>query len=215
MILAMLVFTKSIYAQKVDPEYIKVTNERAKKIVSKLDIDNELTASKVQDIIATQYQDLNVIHENKDISQSKIKADYKENKVQLDKRLDKLEKNTNKKVASLHKKFINKLSKQIGPDKIDEIKDGLTYGVVPITYTGYVEMLPLLTDKQKKHILDLLIEAREIAMDKGSSKEKHAVFGQYKGKINNYLSAEGVEMKRAREVWENKLKERQAASQQK
>jgi hypothetical protein len=34
-------------------------------------------------------------------------------------------------------------------------------------------------------------------MDAGTSKEKHAWFGKYKGKINNYLSAEGYNMKLA------------------
>jgi hypothetical protein len=212
MILTMFMTMASVFAQ-VDKEYVKVTNERAKKIVNKLDIDDQSKAVRVQDIIAIQYRDLNAIHENRDLSQSKIKSDYKENKVQLDKHLEKLKRKTDKKVASLHKNFLRKLSKEIGPDKIDKIKDGLTYDVMPITYTGYVEMLPLLTDKQKSQLFDFLKEAREIAMDKGSSKEKHAVFGQYKGKINNYLSAEGVETKIAREVWEKKLKERQSASQ--
>jgi hypothetical protein len=44
-----------------------------------------------------------------------------------------------------------------------------------------------------------LVEAREIAMDCGSSEEKHYWFGKYKGKINNYLSAEGYDLKKAEE----------------
>ena len=34
-------------------------------------------------------------------------------------------------------------------------------------------------------------------MDAGSSDEKHAWFGKYKGKINNYLAAAGYNMKQA------------------
>jgi len=37
----------------------------------------------------------------------------------------------------------------------------------------------------------LLKEARELAIDGGSAEEKTAIFGKYKGKINNYLSAQG------------------------
>lgn len=34
-------------------------------------------------------------------------------------------------------------------------------------------------------------------MDAGSSDEKHTMFGKYKGRINNYLSAEGFDVKQA------------------
>jgi len=34
-------------------------------------------------------------------------------------------------------------------------------------------------------------------MDGGSSEEKHAEFGKYKGRINNYLSKAGYDMKQA------------------
>ncbi|QDU90407.1 hypothetical protein Pla175_38110 [Pirellulimonas nuda] len=73
----------------------------------------------------------------------------------------------------------------------------MTYGVVPITYSAYCELLPGLSDDQKREIRSNLIEAREYAMDAGSSDEKHATFGKYKGRINNYLSAAGYDLKQA------------------
>ncbi len=82
----------------------------------------------------------------------------------------------------------------------------MTYGVLPITYRGYLDMLPSLTDEQKKQIKDYLTEAREHAMDAGSSKEKHGWFGKYKGRINNYLSKAGYDMKKAGDDWEKRRK---------
>ena len=38
----------------------------------------------------------------------------------------------------------------------------------------------------------MLKEAREEAMDGGSAEEKTAVFQRYKGKINNFLSRQGI-----------------------
>jgi hypothetical protein len=38
----------------------------------------------------------------------------------------------------------------------------------------------------------MLKEAREEAMDAGSAPEKTAIFQRYKGKINNYLSKQGI-----------------------
>ena len=34
-------------------------------------------------------------------------------------------------------------------------------------------------------------------MDAGSSDEKHGWFGKYKGRINNRLSADGIDLKKA------------------
>jgi hypothetical protein len=68
-------------------------------------------------------------------------------------------------------------------------------------------MLPDLSAEQKARILSDLTEAREHAMDAESSEKKHAWFGKYKGRINNYLSAAGIDMKKAGEEW---AKRRQA-----
>jgi len=51
---------------------------------------------------------------------------------------------------------------------------------------------PDLTEENKQKILELLKQAREEAMDGGSSDEKTAIFQRYKGKINNYLSKQGI-----------------------
>jgi hypothetical protein len=67
--------------------------------------------------------------------------------------------------------------------------------MVPVTYRAYLAQTPELTEAQKQQIMAYLVEARELAMDGGTSEEKHAVFRKYKGKINNYLSAQGYKLK--------------------
>ena len=89
-----------------------------------------------------------------------------------------------------------KLSRELTPAQVDQVKDGLTYGVVNVTYNAYMKMYPDLTAEQKGQLKSWLVEAREIAMDQGSSREKHAVFGKYKGRINNYLSKAGYDLKK-------------------
>ena len=100
-----------------------------------------------------------------------------------------------------------RLSVELTPEQVDKVKDGMTYGVVGITYKRYLELFPNLKDEQKREILANLVEAREYAMDAGSSEEKHAIFGKYKGRINNYLSKAGYDMKQA----EKNLAEKQKA----
>ncbi len=67
-------------------------------------------------------------------------------------------------------------------------------------------MIQNLTEVQKKQILVWLTEAREHAMDAESSDKKHAWFGKYKGKINNYLSAAGYDLKKEGVEWEKRRK---------
>ncbi|MFM2327692.1 MAG: hypothetical protein RIR31_1894, partial [Bacteroidota bacterium] len=71
---------------------------------------------------------------------------------------------------------------------------------------AYMDMLQNLTSAQKDKMYNWLLEARELAMDEGSSDKKHEVFGKYKGKINNYLSAAGYDMKKEGEDWAKRIK---------
>src|SRR5262249_29867730 len=84
--------------------------------------------------------------------------------------------------------------------------DKMTNNKVQVTYDAYLEIVPNLTEPQKKKILDLLKEAREEAMDAGSADEKSAIFKKYKGRINNYLTAEGHDVKQAYKDWGEKQK---------
>ena len=92
--------------------------------------------------------------------------------------------------------------------QIEQVKDGMTYRVFPITLAAYEDMLPSLTQEQKLKIYEWLKEARELAMDEGSSNKKHAVFGKYKGRINNYLSAQGYDMKKESRDWEERVRQK-------
>jgi hypothetical protein len=71
-------------------------------------------------------------------------------------------------------------------------------------------MIPTLIDAQKVKIFEWLKEARELAMDGESSEKKHAVFGKFKGRINNYLSSEGYDLKKETSDWQLRIKARNA-----
>jgi len=181
-----------------DAAYIKVTNDRAAKIVNTLSLSDPQVAGRVQNVIAQQYRALSLIHEaRKQALAAATEAAQKEA----------IESETTKKLNDLHREYLAKLATDLGSPQIDQIKNGMTYGVVPLTYTGYLAMLPSLTDAQKVQILTYLTEARERAMDEGTSEKKHAMFGKYKGRINNYLSAAGIDMKKASKEWEERIAE--------
>ena len=189
-----------------DPEFVRVTTERAQKIVARLAIEDQSRADRVREIIARQYRDLSDIHAKRDaglkvISQTSLNDSQIESDRQDAKRDVELEQ------FRLHYAFLAKLAVELTPSQVDQVKDGLTFNVVPITFDRYQKLLPTLSDEQKRHVHSVLIEAREHAMDAGSSEAKHAVFGKYKGRINNYLSAAGFDLKAA----ERSLQERERA----
>lgn len=198
-------------AQSEDPAYVKVTQERADKIVQPMNLTDAAKAARVRDAIAQQYRDLSRIHDARDAQIKELKAKAGEDKKAAEPGIKKLEEQADAELAQLHTRYLAKLSADLTPKQVDQVKDGMTYGVVPITYQGYLDMLPTLTEEQKSYILTNLVEARELAMDAGSSHKKHATFGKYKGRINNYLSAAGYDLKKAGEEWQARLKAEEAA----
>ena len=69
-------------------------------------------------------------------------------------------------------------------------------------------MIPTLTQEEKAQIMAWLVEAREFAIDAENSNKKHAAFGKYKGRINNYLAKRGYDLKKEREAWYERIKAR-------
>ncbi|GGF11583.1 DUF3826 domain-containing protein [Hymenobacter cavernae] len=185
--------------ETAEAAYTRTITERAGKIVEKINGLDAKKAPQVRDLIAGQYRQLNEIYEHKKTQLTALKAKPQDESTAAEKQ--KIEAAVTADVAKLHKKYVSKLSKALTPEQVDQVKDGMTYGVLPLTMRAYQEMLPTLTEAQKTQILAWLTEAREHAMDGGTSQEKHAWFGKYKGKINNYLSAAGIDMKQAGKDW--------------
>jgi hypothetical protein len=193
--------------------YRKVITERSAKIVSTLGITDSNKYNEVVNQLADQYAGLNAIHEQSKTAIAVIKTQSLV-KDEMELAIKKEEDKKSTRLLQLHGQFIAHLKESLTDEQVEKIKDGMTYRVFPITYTAYLDMLPRLTTEQKDQIYTWLKEARELAMDAESSEKKHAVFGKYKGKINNYLSAAGYDMKKEGEEWQKRIKEREAAKKQ-
>ncbi len=195
-----------------DPEYVKVTNERAQNIVDDMDIENPDKQLRVLDMIAGQYRALSKIHETRDEKVDDVRDKFPKEKYpeKYEKKAQKIRTKADKKVAKLHESYLDNLAKELAKEQVEAVKDGMTYGVVPKTYQAFQEMLPNLSEEEKEFILSNLKEAREKAMDAGSSHKKHWWFGKYKGKINNYLSDRGYDLAKAGDEWQKRIKARQA-----
>jgi hypothetical protein len=189
--------------------YTQVITKRAEKIVNVLGITDSSKFKKVQNIIVDQYRDLSTIHDTRNTKVKEIKA-QETDKAKANAEVAAVDSSVAIKLNDLHIVYLSKLSAEISPAQVDQVKNAMTYNVMPLTYNAYLDELPNLSETQKTQIKAWLIEARERAIDAESSEKKHAWFGKYKGRINNYLSAQGYDMKKAGEEWQKRIKEREA-----
>lgn len=199
---------KSVKKKHTDEAYWKVVSQRAEKIADNLDIQDEAKFGRVRDLIAQQYYDLNGIHDHCKADKEQVMNEIAP-KEAASVEAQKIQQKADKELAKLHKKYLKNLAKELTFDQIEGVKNGMTYGVVPITYSGYLDMIPELKKEEQQQIYAWLVEAREHAMDAGSSDEKHKWFGKYKGRINNYLSARGYDLKKRSKEWEERIREAQ------
>jgi hypothetical protein len=197
--------TFAISAQ-TEADFKKTLQDRSAKIVNTIGISDSVKYNKVVKLLTEQYFDLNKVHDRSKESVAAIRS-LQLSEEEKTSHIKKSEEEKKAKLSKLHQGFIAKLQKNLTKDQIEKIKDGMTYRVMPVTYTAYQEMIPTLTSEQKEKIYNWLTEARELAMDEGSSEDKHKVFGKFKGRINNYLSAEGIDMKKEEKAWQQRLKE--------
>ena len=177
--------TNSTPAQ-AEAKYTAAIEGRTADILKILDLSDTNKAAKVHDIIMAQYRALNAWHNEND---AKLKAAKSDTNAVAQIRAS---------LKVLHDDFLSKLEENLTPEQIEQVKDKMTYGKVQFTFAGYVAQYPNLSEANKEKILELLKEAREEAMDGGSAAEKTAVFQRYKGKINNYLSKQGVHPEKAK-----------------
>ncbi|MFM1902970.1 MAG: hypothetical protein RLZZ440_870 [Planctomycetota bacterium] len=170
--------------------YEKVIAGRADKILATLAIDADATREAVRTALLDFSRIVNAWHE---ANGAKRKALGREAGEAAKESLATLE----AELAGIRAAFTDRLAGVLPAADVAKVKDGLTYGVVQVTDRAYHELLPELTAEQRERIHAWLVEARDLAISEGSSEAKHGVFGKYKGRINNYLSQAGYDLKQA------------------
>lgn len=173
-----------------DPKYVETIKGRAQKIVVGLKLTDTQVAENVRNIIANRYFLLNDIHSKYD------------KKTQQDA--------LNAELYKHHFELASALAQYLTDEQIDAVKDGMTFGRLKRDYQATQNMIPSLSEYEKKQVLIWLKEAREYAMDAADSKGKHFWFDKYRGRTNNWLSARGYDLKKERDNWMKRAEEKQA-----
>ena len=178
-----------------DTAYVRVILGRVAKNISAVEFKDSATYYAVRNIVANRYFELNDIYAERDTLKKNPETKSTANAV------------CDSKLYRSHFALAAKLSLYLNEAQIEQVKDGITMGVVKVTYDATIDMIPSLKEEEKVQILAWLKEARELALDAESSKKKHEVFGKYKGRINNYLVKRGYDLKKEREEWYKRMEE--------
>jgi len=214
-LLLLLLLSSAIQAVELDtknrdPKYVENIVGRSKKIVDKLELKDSVVARNVLNIVANKYFSLNDIYAMRDSAVNKIKKSG----LTGDAKTAAMEAAQNKKEAALYRShfaFPGDLSLYLDEKQVEAVKDGITFGVVKVTYDATLDMIPTLKEEEKVQILAWLKEGREFAIDAENSDKKHEAFGKFKGRINNYLSKRGYDLVKEREAWYARIKARDEA----
>jgi hypothetical protein len=190
-----------------DTALLRILTDRSAKIVSGLGLRDTEREGAVTRILVAQYLSVNEIHARFKPAPKPQGLDSL-SRVAWEADRQRISEQKARALQVLHASFLGAMSDRLDAAGVEAVKDAMTYRVMPITYAAYLDMLPGLTEAQRVRIMEWLREARELAMDEGSSNAKHAVFGKYKGRINNYLSAQGYDLKKETEAWQQRIKER-------
>jgi uncharacterized protein DUF3826 len=180
--------------EQIGANHTNAIENRTKYVLNGLALADANKAARIHDIVYAQCESLRVWHDQND---PKLKAARSDTNAVVQIQVS---------LKQLHNEFIAKLSENLTPSQVEMIKDGMTHGVVQVTYNAYLEIVPDLTDSDKAKILELLKDGREEAMDSGTSKERAAIIKKYKGKINNYLDAHSHNVAKAYNDWGAKQK---------
>jgi hypothetical protein len=180
-------------------DYERVIAGRAEKIVATLDGVSAEAGNRVREAVIDFSRTVNAWHETHGARRRELKS-RQDDEARAD--LAALE----AELAKARDGFVARLSVDLSPDEVAKVKDGLTYNVLHVTERAYREMIDRLTDEQQARIHDWLVEARDLAISEGSSDAKHGVFGKYKGRINNFLSQQGYDLKQEERNWQARRK---------
>lgn len=179
-------------------KYLATIKKRSAAAVSAANVSDPAKKAAAIKIVEAHYVGINDIHFDRDVA---VRASVGDKEM-----IAKARQKAASEVALVHARFTRELAGVLNPEQCDSVKDKMTYDVRPNTYRVYCEMLPELTLSEKAKIRDLLLAGREEALVAGDSKEKHEKFRLAKGRIGNYLSGQGYDLKKATEEWASKQK---------
>lgn len=175
--------------------------QKTAKVMDKLLLANDSIRENIQIVITNRYLELREIHLNYDKRNKTIEARGLPKEVEA----EELERSYYQYNSDLYRSRFGYeawLSFYLNDKQVEMIKDAMTYNLFHIRYDDFMDLLPNLTGADKNRVYHWLVEAREFSMDFETPRKMRQMFTKYRGRINNYLSSRGYDLRKATEEQE-------------
>jgi DNA mismatch repair ATPase MutS len=199
--LNILLWSIAVFSQSDREKYLETITSRSQKIIQSAELQHLTSSDILLNELVNFYDKINTNAEKYEKKLAALKSEP--NAKQLE--IDKIKMESDSQAKRIYSSFLKNISEHANNQQIEALVDGVTYGLLNRTYNAYLDMIPQLKAEEKKMIKDMLLEARDLAVIASDSKERHAAFGKYKGRINNYLSKEGYDLKKEGDKWKERI----------
>lgn len=202
----LLLFSTAVFATDIElntrnlsQDAVVEAQQKAAKIMDKLSLDNDSIRENIQIVVTNRYLELREIHQNYDERNKKIEGSGLSKK-EKDMELERSYYQYNSDLYRSRFGYVAWLSFYLNDRQVETVKDAMTYNLYHVRYNDFMDLLPNLTEAEKKRVHHWLIEAREFSMDFETPRKMRQMFTKYRGRINNYLSAQGYDLRKATEA---------------
>ena len=154
-------------------KYDATLGTRADEVLKDLALSDGSKAEHVKNSVSDYYRFLRAWHDRHDAKMGELNKNVKANAAQIAEE--------RKELTAGHEAFIADLGSILTAEQVELVKDRLCYKRPTIMYDGFTQQNPWLTAEQKAGVKKICDDARDAAMDGGSSKEKHQIMDKYKG----------------------------------
>lgn len=179
-------------------EAVSEAKQRAAKVLAKLSLTNDSIRENIQIVVTNRYLELREIHHRYEERNKEIEA----TDLSKEKKAEELERSYYQYNSDLYRSrfgYIAWLSFYLDDEQVETVKDAMTYNLFHVRYNDFLDLLPNLTKAEKNRVYNWLIEAREFSMDFETPRKMRQMFTKYRGRINNYLSSRGYDLRKATE----------------
>lgn len=157
-----------------DPAFAPVAERRTDGIMSAIEFDDPEMAARIRRQVRNFIVDTKNINEGSRVPDERKRGRLEQARATLESAFDAEELDASRRLA---------------------IKNGLSANHYRINYDAFLDLVPGLTAEQKKYIHEQLAEVCDEAILLNSGREKGELFIERRGRINNYLSREGYDLK--------------------
>lgn len=204
--LVLLSFSNVLYADDIKlnnrslpADVVAEAQRKSSKVLEILSLTNDSIRENIHLIITNRYLELREIHQKYDDRNKVIEENSHSSKDEKALEMERSYYQYNSDLYRSRFSYIAWLSFYLNEEQVEMVKNAMTFNLLHVRYNDFLDLLPDLTDAEKNRVHHWLVEAREFSMDFETPRKMRQMFTKYRGRINNYLSSRGYDLRKATE----------------